>query len=368
MEGIIYIIGLIGDCGEEQGIELVDVISQVRSQQEATSFKVLINSQGGNVQTGEDIYHYLRSLKVPITTIGSGMVASIATVIFMAGSTRLITEGCGFRIHYPMGNPQWLTADEMAEYSKMVKEIENKMIKFYSDNTGMQKEAIAPMLRNETDLTPEQLKSFGFTTGDTPLKIAAKASININKNKNKMSEKAENLLEKIWNALDGKKEKKKKKKFVNLILFNAEQGEVDFYELEAGEEVTVGAKAKIDGKDAEGEVVMSDGRVFVFEAGALTEIREAEGKDGMTLEEAMDALDLANAEIVDLTGEKESLTTEVAMLKKDLKSKNKIIDRIKAIQSKFEEDPDESKRKKGTYLAKKKNGLSEAISKLKKYK
>ena len=58
------------------------LFKQVKRQPEATRFDVYINSEGGLVDVGFDIYNYLRSLGLPITTIGSGMVASIATVNF----------------------------------------------------------------------------------------------------------------------------------------------------------------------------------------------------------------------------------------------------------------------------------------------
>jgi ATP-dependent protease ClpP protease subunit len=87
MEGIIYINGQIGSTPTEKGVELIDIIQQVKAQEGALSFRVHINSEGGVVDTGFDIFNYLKSLQLPITTVGSGLVASIATVIFMAGTT-----------------------------------------------------------------------------------------------------------------------------------------------------------------------------------------------------------------------------------------------------------------------------------------
>ena len=101
MTGNIYISGQIGSFDGTPGIELIDVVSQVKKQPKATAFNVHINSEGGLVDVGFDIYHYLKSLGKPITTIGSGIVASIATVIFMAGSKRLIRENTPFMIHLP---------------------------------------------------------------------------------------------------------------------------------------------------------------------------------------------------------------------------------------------------------------------------
>ena len=93
MTGNIYISGQIGTFDGTPGTELIDIVSQVKSQPKATAFNVHINSEGGLVDVGFDIYNYLKSLGKPITTIGSGIVASIATVIFMAGTKWLMFSG-----------------------------------------------------------------------------------------------------------------------------------------------------------------------------------------------------------------------------------------------------------------------------------
>jgi len=330
MEGKIYIIGHIGIIDEIRGVLLVDVIEQVKNQPEATSFTCYIDSPGGEVEVGEDIYKYLRALKKPLKTVGSNMVASIATVIFMAGSTRVINEGCEFMIHLPMGGIDYATADELADYSKVIKNIENRMIRFYADVTGMEQEAIAPLLKNETWLTPEQLKSFGFITGETPLKITAKAKVNVKPNKNKMSKKDKKSIwakmEALLDKFDGAGKKAKA-----LILLTADQTEVDFYELEEGTEISVGAKARIDGKDAEGDVTMADGRIVTFEGGEVKNIEDPAGDDEPTLEEAMQTIEDHEATI-------EEQAETITALKRELKEKKKIVANIRKIQSKLADD------------------------------
>lgn len=341
MEGKIYIIGFIGNQEDDfSGIELVDVISQVRNQPEATSFKCYIDSPGGVVETGDAIYNYLKSLPVPLTTVGSNMVASIATVIFMAGSTRIINEGCEFMIHLPMGGINYATADEMEAQARIVRETENRMIKFYCNATGLEKEAITPLLKNETWLTAEQLKSFGFITGDSPLKITARARfINKKPKKQKMAKGAKKKtarakMQAFFDLFDLAGDET-----TNVVLKSADQTDVDFYDLDEGTDISVGDRARIDGVDAEGEITMADGRVVTFEAGAVTDIQDApEGDEDMEAELAE-----ALAKVETLTGEKKALETEVTGLKKEIKTKNKIVANIRALESKLGDDGDERK-------------------------
>lgn len=279
MEGNIYINGVIGSTPYESGVELIDVISQVKKQPNATSYNVFINSEGGIVEVGYDIYNYLKSLDVPVKTIGTGLVASIATVIFMAGSTRIIREGTRFMIHLPTGDLGGSgTADELEDFAKEVRDIEDKLVKFYSEITSTSKEAIKPLLQNETWLTQEQLNDLGFTNDET-LMIAAK--LYLNKNTNKMAELSnddksfiEKGFDKIFNLL-------KPKTIENIAIQDANGVTLDFPEVEDGQEITVGAKATVDGAAADGEYVMPTGETYVFSSGELTEIKEGEQEDEM---------------------------------------------------------------------------------------
>lgn len=266
MEGTIYINGQIGSTPDQKGVELIDIIQQVKAQTGSLSFRVHINSEGGVVDTGFDIFNYLKSLQVPITTIGSGLVASIATVVFMAGDTRVLTAGTAFMIHSPMGGIDG-TADQIEEYAQGVRDCESKLIKFYTQQTGLNTEALSPLLRNETWLTEEQATSLGFATvANEP--ILAKAYLKINKTEINMTEKDKTWIEEkfaqILNSF--------KKPVVNIVLQDANGVSIEFPEVAEGESPAQGAMATVDGQPAEGEYLMPDGATYVFAGGILQEM------------------------------------------------------------------------------------------------
>jgi ATP-dependent Clp endopeptidase proteolytic subunit ClpP len=274
MEGTIFINGQIGTTETQKGVELIDIIQQVKSQVGATSFRVHINSEGGVVDTGFDIFNYLKSLKLPITTVGSGLVASIATVIFMAGDKRILTTGTEFMIHSPMGGIDG-TADQIEQYAQEVRDCENRLIKFYSQQTGLSADALQPLLKNETWLTEDQATSLGFATLlNEP--ILAKAYLNLNNDKPMTKEDKSWIEEKFTSILNSFK-----KKVVNIILQDANGVSIDFAEVAEGETPELGAMATVDGQPAEGEYIMPDGSTYVFSAGALQEIRVVEEDSAM---------------------------------------------------------------------------------------
>jgi len=271
MTGNIYITGQIGTFDGTPGVALVDVVGQVKKQPQATAFNVHINSEGGLVDVGFDIYHYLKSLKKPITTIGSGIVASIATVIFMAGNKRLVRENTPFMIHLPWGGSMG-TADELEQFADQLRGIEKQMVGFYKKTLNVQEQAIMPLLKNETWLTGTQLAALGFTTS-RQVKAAAKAFINTNSMRGTFTDKDRHWMEGLFTKVLGKF---KSAHIYNKVVQDATGAEIDFTDLPDDGIVEIGATATVDGAPAEGEYLLPDGSTYVFEAGALTEIVEPE--------------------------------------------------------------------------------------------
>lgn len=325
MKGKIFINGLIGEHDGTSGVFLADVIAQVKKQPEATGFDVHINSEGGLVSTGFDIYNYLKSLGLPIRTIGEGVVASIATVIFMAGSERQVRPNTLFMIHLPMGGIQG-TADEISEYAARVKKTEKQIIDFYTSTLNLQREAIEPMLKDETFLSEDQLAGLGITTSEA-LGVVAKAYINKTDIKPKQMKNTKNksFLSKLKSLLQ-------EEGITNKHLYDAENNELVFPDLGEDDEITVGAQATLNGEPAEGEIVIQDGRTLVFSAGTLTEIKDAhEEEDEAESEEVIDL----RRQIAALTEERDTLKTKATEAVASLAKKDAIINKIKALEMDF---------------------------------
>lgn len=331
MNGTINIQGEIG-----QEVHLVDIISQVEQQKEATSFTVYINSVGGIVDVGFDIYYYLKSLNAPIKTIGKDLVASIATVIFMAGDERELELGTEFMIHMPSGGVDG-TSKDIDEYNTMLKKYDKKVIDFYKDTTGLNEEALRPLLEYETWLSPNLAQDLGFTTKKIEnVPVLAKAIYNLDKMSN-LTKEDKSWIERQFEKILGKKEEVK-----NIVLQDADGVEIDFPEVMDGEQPEVGVStATVGGEAAQGEYLMPDGSTFVFADGVLTEIREVEEEPDANAERIAElekqlaeaqAEAQANAEKVE---EQESIIATMKADTKELKAK---------ITSKFEA-PEEKENK-----------------------
>lgn len=267
MEGKIYINGEIGVDST-----LVDVIRQVKNQPLATSFLVKIHSEGGFVDTGFEIYDYLKILdqEKPVTT-STSMAYSIASIIYMAGSNRLMPNNAEntFMIHLP-----WMQAigdsNQISEYLNELKNAENKLVNFYSESLQLDKNTILNLLKNETFLSSEQCLDYGIANGlEEPLKAVAKLH-NKENNEQSLMNKLTQKLDAIWNKLNGIK--------AELVLQDGTGISITFPDLSANDVPAIDDKALIDGKPADGEFTMPDETVYTFLAGVVSEIETAEAE------------------------------------------------------------------------------------------
>lgn len=125
----------------------------------------------------------------------------------------------------------------------------------------------------------------------------------------------------ILNNLFGDRPNKK-----NKIMFTADEKELDFYELEDSATPKVGDKANYDGQPAEGEFTMANGETYVFSAGELTEIKEADSGGDATVEEVKEEVQEIKEVLVEVL---EKLEPEIQALKKENQRLNAAIAKLK---------------------------------------
>jgi len=75
------------------------------TQESEAPINVLISSPGGHVESGDAIHDMIRFVRAPVTTIGTGWVASAGTHIFLAApkDRRVCLPNTRFMIHQPGG-------------------------------------------------------------------------------------------------------------------------------------------------------------------------------------------------------------------------------------------------------------------------
>lgn len=337
----IHIQGVVG-----KDTKLLDVIRQFKSFQKPSEVDVIINSPGGFVNDGMDIFNYLRKLNLPITTIGKGQVMSIAASIYMAGDERKMEENTVFMIHMPYAN-QSGNADAFEATARFLRDLENDFTKFYATYLEVDEDTIRKLLQKETFLNANEALQMGIATQVIqPLKAVAMLNSeenNVIKQSNFMSKMTEKL-DKIINLLNPTSEKTSLNLKAEIKAEKTKQDstgvELVFTDLNEGDEVSVGDKATVEGQPANGDYLLADGVTYTFEAGELKEITQPESEDEVEETETPADADEVVAEETEIkaegeveeTAETENEVDEVTELKEQVATLQNELNEFKEIE------------------------------------
>lgn len=127
---------------------------------------VEINSPGGDVFAGLGMFNMLRSFAATgkkVTTRVTGVAASIASVIMLAGDKREMPKNTFAMIHSPMTGT-YGTAEELRETADTVDKIGASLRNIYVDRMGMKAETVDAMMSKDTWLTADECLENGFAT------------------------------------------------------------------------------------------------------------------------------------------------------------------------------------------------------------
>ena len=139
------------------GIEATSPKSISDAIQEANGdeLEVEINSGGGDVFAGSEIYTTLKAYSGNVTTKIVGLAASAASVIAMAGDKVLMSPTAQMMIH----NVSTISSGDyrdMEHTAGVLKNANDTIANAYMFKSGMDKETLLSMMDNETWLTPQQ--------------------------------------------------------------------------------------------------------------------------------------------------------------------------------------------------------------------
>jgi ATP-dependent protease ClpP protease subunit len=339
--GVINIIGQIGSYkdskGEiKQGVELVDVMTQVAAAGKVDGYVVLINSHGGRVSVGNEIGDYLKTLN-NLSTVIYQQSASIATRPSLSApkGKRFIIKGAKFFIHNPWTRIEG-DAGELMATAEELQNAENELVNFYAENSNLNKEGIILLMKKQTSLTDDQAISFGFADkiiteeeakgmgleliGQEQSEILALVEP---KNENNMSKEAKSVLKSITDFMAKLNIKVAEAPKVKNLELKSNDGKILSFQTE-DKEIKIGDMVSCEGKlISEKEIVLADGRtVKVNEKSEIMEIKPSE------TEQKIDA-----AEYAKLKAENEELKNKILIASQEKEENDKV---LLAVKTNFE--------------------------------
>ena len=138
--------------------------------------EVEITSEGGSVFAGIQIANMLARWKGNVTTHGVGFVASIATVILMAGKNVVVDENCFTLIHLPWTCVQG-NANDLEKEIDALEKCKQAMMSFYMRHAKVDAQTIDDYLADESWFIGAELAELfnvQILPNDQLLDIAAK--------------------------------------------------------------------------------------------------------------------------------------------------------------------------------------------------
>lgn len=141
---------------------------------------VYINSYGGEVAEGLAIYNQLRRHKAKVKTYCDGFACSAASVVFMAGDERIMSNASLLMIHnawmYTAGDPNQLRKD-----AEDLEKITEASINAYMSRVNITEEKLKEMMDAETWITPADALEMGFATSIVDGGVSKNASQSVKK-------------------------------------------------------------------------------------------------------------------------------------------------------------------------------------------
>lgn len=123
--------------------------------------EVLINSSGGDVFSGSEMYTSLMSYKGNVVTKVVGVAASAASLPAMAGKPAMISPTAQIMVHNVSRGAQG-DYRELGHAAEMAKNYNKSIANAYMLKSGMGQKDLLRMMDNETWLTAQQALEYGL--------------------------------------------------------------------------------------------------------------------------------------------------------------------------------------------------------------
>ena len=126
---------------------------------------VLISSPGGHVESGDAIHDLIRFVRAPVTTVGTGWVASAGTHAFLAApkERRVCLPNTRFMIHQPSGGAGGQSSD-IAIQAKEILRTRERIARVIAAQTGTPIERIRVDMERDYWMSAEEAIDYGIVS------------------------------------------------------------------------------------------------------------------------------------------------------------------------------------------------------------
>lgn len=157
------IIMLSGEVNDQMANSIIAQLLFLDAQDNAKDISLYINSPGGVITSGMAIVDTMNFIKSDVSTIATGMAASMASIILASGAKgkRFALPHATVLIHQPLGGAQGqateieIAAKEIVKTRKMINDV-------LHETTGQPLEKIQADTERDNYMTAQEAKDYGL--------------------------------------------------------------------------------------------------------------------------------------------------------------------------------------------------------------
>jgi ATP-dependent Clp protease, protease subunit len=135
------------------------------AQESDAPIHMLVSSPGGHVESGDAIHDMIRFVRAPVTTIGSGWVASAGTHIFLAApkERRVCLPNTRFMIHQPSGGAGGRASDIAIQAQEIIK-MRERIARVIAKETGQKLERVLIDIDRDHWMSAQEAIDYGLVS------------------------------------------------------------------------------------------------------------------------------------------------------------------------------------------------------------
>jgi ATP-dependent Clp protease protease subunit len=135
------------------------------AEENSEPIRIIINSPGGHVESGDTIHDIVRFVRPKVQVIGTGWVASAGCHIFLSAAkeNRYCLPNTRFMIHQPLGGAGGPASDIAIEAKEIIK-MRKRINQSIADATGQSFEKVEKDTDRNFWMSPEEAKAYGVVT------------------------------------------------------------------------------------------------------------------------------------------------------------------------------------------------------------
>jgi ATP-dependent Clp protease protease subunit len=158
----IFLWGMVNDKSARHVVDRLMYLDSLNNDE----IKLYINSPGGYVTSGFSMYDTIKAIKSPVSTICTGLAASMGSIILSAGEKgrRFIQPHARVMIHQPSGGARGPASDIEISAQEIVKTKELSA-HILADNCGQKFDKIMKDFNRDHWLGAEESLAYGIVDG-----------------------------------------------------------------------------------------------------------------------------------------------------------------------------------------------------------